>query len=70
MRLPRARPALRFFLLHGAPLALRLRNRLELALKTSHPEIHEALRRDHPDLFRIKWIADVRHTGSGKPALR
>lgn len=58
------------FLLHGTPLALRLRNRLELALKTRHPEIHAALVRDHPRAFRVNWVADLRHTGSGKPALR
>ena len=58
------------FLVHGAPLAARFRNRLELALKNSHPEIHAALVRDHPDVFRLKWVADARHTGSGKPALR
>lgn len=58
------------FLVHGTPLAIRFRNRLQLALKTDHPEIHDALLRDHPQVFRLKWIADVRHTGSGKPALR
>ena len=58
------------FLVHGAPLAARFRNRLEIALKNSHPEIHAALVRDHPDVFRLKWVADARHTGSGKPALR
>lgn len=58
------------FLIHGHPLATRFRNRLEIALKQDHPEIHATLHADHPQAFRTKWVADVRHTGSGRPALR
>lgn len=58
------------FLLHGRPLAARFRNRLELALKTDHPGIREMLLRDHPRVFGEPWVADICHTGSGKPALR
>jgi hypothetical protein len=58
------------FLIHGRPLAARLRNRLEIALKRDHPDIHAMIVRDHPRAFRCKWVADVRHTGSGRPALR
>jgi hypothetical protein len=63
-------PAKPDFLIHGTPLASRFRNRLELALKTGHPQLHARLMEQHPQVFRGKWIADVRHTGSGKPALR
>ena len=63
-------PANPDFLIHGTPLANRFRNRLELALKTGHPELHARLLEQHPETFRGKWVADVRHTGSGKPALR
>lgn len=66
LRFP-AKPA---FLLHGRPLAARFRNRLELALHRDHPEIHATILRDHPRVFRVPWVADVRHTGSGRPALR
>ena len=31
------------FLFHGTPLAMRFRNRLEIALKTDHPELHARL---------------------------
>lgn len=58
------------FLIHGRPLAARFRNRLELALRRVHPDIHSMLLADHPRVFRSKWVADVRHTGSGRPALR
>ena len=57
------------FLLHGTPLAARFRNRLELALKTDHPQLHTRLLEQHPEVFCGKWVADVLHTGSGKPAL-
>jgi hypothetical protein len=63
-------PAKPDFLIHGTPLASRFRNRLELALKTNHPKLHALLLDQHPQAFRGKWVADVRHTGSGKPALR
>jgi hypothetical protein len=63
-------PAKPGFLLHGAPLAARFRNRLELALRADHPELHARLSEQHPQVFRAKWVADVRHTGSGRPALR
>jgi hypothetical protein len=63
-------PADPTFLVHGRPLAARFRNRLELALKQHHPELHALIVRDHPRLFREPWVADVRHTGSGRPALR
>ncbi len=58
------------FLIHGTPLATRFRNRLELALKTDHPQLHSLLLEQHPQVFAGKWVADVRHTGSGRPALR
>lgn len=58
------------FLVHGTPLARRFGNRLELALKRDHPQLHAKLLGQHPDVFARKWVADVRHTGSGKPALR
>lgn len=58
------------FLFHGTPLAARFRNRLEIALKTDHPELHSRLLEQHPQVFREKWVADVRRTGSGKPTLR
>jgi len=58
------------FLIHGRPLAARFRNRLETALRDHHPDIHARIRRDHPHAFTAKWVADVRHTGSGQPALR
>jgi hypothetical protein len=58
------------FLLHGKPLAARFRNRLELALKRDHPALHALLLEQHPQVFRRQWVADVRHTGSGRPALR
>jgi len=63
-------PAKPDFLIHGTPLANRFRNRLELALKTDHPQLHSRLLEQHPQVFRGKWVADVLHTGSGKPALR
>jgi hypothetical protein len=63
-------PAKPDFLVHGTPLATRFRNRLELALKTGHPQLHARLLEQHPQVFRGKWVADVRHTGSGRPALR
>lgn len=58
------------FLIHGRPLAARFRNRLEFALRTAHPEIRELILRDHPQAFTRPRVADFRHTGSGKPALR
>lgn len=58
------------FLLHGTPLATRFRNRLQLALRQHHPDIHADLLGHHPEAFLAKWVADVRSTGSGKPALR
>lgn len=58
------------FLVHGRPLAARLRNRIELALRRDHPEIHAMLIGEHPQVFRSAWVADVRHVGSGRPALR
>jgi len=63
-------PNKRDFLIHGNPLAARFRNRLELALRQNHPAIHTALTQRHPQIFQIKWVADVLHTGSGRPALR
>ena len=50
--------------------AARFRNRLELALQRDHPALHALVLRDHPRAFRQPWVADVRHTGSGRPALR
>ena len=64
------RPADPAFLVHGTPLAARFRNRLERSLKQDHPDIHQLVLRDHPHVFRGKWVADIRHTGSGRPALR
>ncbi|HUF80950.1 MAG TPA: transposase [Burkholderiales bacterium] len=58
------------FLFHGKPLAVRFRNRLEIALKADHPELHACLLKQHPQVFRCKWVADVAHTGGGRPALR
>lgn len=63
-------PAKPDFLIHGTPLATRFRNRLELALKTDHPGLHAGLLEQHPQVFGGKWVADVLHTGCGKPALR
>jgi hypothetical protein len=63
-------PAKPDFLIHGTPLATRFRNRLEIALKTNHPHLHDRLMEQHPQVFRCQWVADVRHTGCGKPALR
>lgn len=63
-------PAKPDFLFHGTPLAERFRNRLELALKTDHEKLHTRLLEQHPQVFGGKWVADVRHTGCGKPALR
>jgi hypothetical protein len=58
------------FLFHGDPLATRFRNRLEIALKTGHPELHSRLLEQHPGVFQCKWVADIVHTGGGRPALR
>ena len=58
------------FLFHGTPLAMRFRNRLEIALKTDHPELHARLTQQHPEVFRCKWVADIVHTGGGRPAVR
>lgn len=58
------------FLIHGDPLAARFRNRIEIALKRDHPDIHAMIVRDHPRAFRTGWVADVTHTGSGRPSLR
>ena len=58
------------FLLHGRPLAARFRNRLDIALREDHPDIHAMILRDHPQVFRAAWVADVIHTGTGRPALR
>lgn len=58
------------FLIHGSPLATRFRNRLEIALKHHHPDIHAMLVADHPQAFAGRWVADVLHTGNGRPALR
>ena len=63
-------PAKPDFLLHGAPLAARFRNRLETSLRQNHPDLHSRLLQQHPRAFAGKWVADVRHTGSGRPALR
>lgn len=58
------------FLFHGAPLAMRFRNRLEIALKDGQPELHALLLKQHPQAFRCKWVADVAHVGGGRPAVR
>lgn len=58
------------FLFHHTPLATRFRNRLEIALRRRHPEIHAQILHDHPRTFRCDWVADLTHTGSGRPALR
>jgi hypothetical protein len=63
-------PSKRDFLIHGRPLATRFRNRLELALRQDHSDIHAVLIGQHPRVFRTPWVADVLHTGSGRPALR
>lgn len=58
----------RKFLLPKGPLAARLRNRFEMAVKARHPEFLAEL----PAVFspRHKWVVDIRHVGHGKPALR
>ncbi len=60
------------FFLDEKPLALRLRNRLDIALKTRHAELYRALPQharqalsSHP-----KWIADCQYVGHGRHALR
>lgn len=60
------------FLLHNKRLALRFRNRLDIALKARHPDLYRALAQrarlalsKHP-----KWIVDCRPVGHGRHALR
>ncbi len=66
---PTAKPD---FLVHGAALAARFRNRLEIALREGHPEIHAALTPAQKTAFThdSKWVSDVLHVGTGKSALR
>lgn len=59
------------FLLHETPLALRFRNRLDIALKTRHPDIHRSLSSQaRRDLEATKWRVDCQPVGQGRPALR
>ena len=60
------------FLLHTAPLAARFRNRLEIALKTRHPEIHAQLPAEARATFAkdCQWRLDCRHAGRGHAAIR
>jgi hypothetical protein len=60
------------FLLHTAPLAARFRNRIEIALKARHPEIHRTLSSKARAAFHhhCKWRLDCRHAGRGHAALR
>jgi len=66
------RPAKDDFLLWHKALAARFRNRLDIALKRSFPEIH----RDLPDdarralSHRTEWVVDCRHVGRGHGAVR
>jgi hypothetical protein len=66
---PTAKPD---FLVHGAALAARFRNRLEIALKEQHPDIHSELTPAQKNAFthNTKWVSDVLHVGTGKSALR
>lgn len=65
-------PAKPDFLVHGAALADRFKNRLEIALKEQHPGIHTTLTPEQIAAFAkgTKWVTDVRHVGAGKAALR
>jgi hypothetical protein len=59
------------FLIHETPLAIRFRNRLDLALKSKHPEIHRSLSSQaRRDLSDTKWRVDSQSVGHGRPALR
>ena len=47
------------FFLHETPLAIRFRNRLDIALKSHHPDIHRSLSsRARRDLSGTKWRVD------------
>jgi hypothetical protein len=65
-------PARPEFLVHGAALAERFKNRLEIALKQQHPEIYQTLTPTQTNTFTkaTRWVTDVRHVGGGKSALR
>ena len=59
------------FFLHETPLALRFRNRMDLALKKRHPEVHQSLPgQARRDLSATKWRVNCLPVGHGRPALR
>ena len=60
------------FLIHEIPLAARFRNRLEMALKARHPEIHARLSTETRAVFaeHRKWRVNCRHAGRGHGAIR
>lgn len=59
------------FFLPKHRLAARFRNRLDIALKARHPDIHRALcAQARRDLSATKWVVDCRAVGHGRPAVR
>jgi hypothetical protein len=67
LRLP---DAPEFFLPQGR-LAARLRNRLDLALKRRHPDIHRALSPEaRRALNAVRWVVDCELVGHGRHAVR
>jgi hypothetical protein len=60
------------FFLPEKHLAIRFRNRLDIALKAAHPELHRSLPPEarHALSSRPDWRIDCRHVGQGRPAVR
>ncbi|MCP4208265.1 MAG: transposase [Shimia sp.] len=59
------------FFVHETPLALRFRNRIDIALKDAHPDIHRSLSAQaRRDLNSTKWRIDCKPVGQGQPAVR
>ncbi len=59
------------FFLPEDRLAIRFRNRLDIALKRRHPDIRGNLSAEaHRALNAVKWIIDCENVGHGRPAVR
>jgi hypothetical protein len=59
------------FFLPQHRLAARFRNRLDIALKRQHPDIHLHLSTDaHRALNAVKWVVDCENVGHGRHAVR
>lgn len=60
------------FFLPEDRLAVRFRNRLDIALKSDHPELHQALSAEARRALssRPDWVVDCQKIGNGRPALR